>query len=54
MTWGMEFVCYHWDRPGTTARRHELAEAYWYRLAGRRRWSERPARTRRLPCCASR
>jgi uncharacterized protein YciI len=28
-TAGMEFLCYHRDRPGSVALRHELLEAHW-------------------------
>lgn len=27
--WGMEFLCYHRDRPGSLALREELLEEHW-------------------------
>jgi uncharacterized protein YciI len=31
---GMEFLCYHRDRPGSLALRHELGEAHWAYMDG--------------------
>src|SRR5436309_7519006 len=32
--WLMEFFCYHRDRPGSTALRHELLEEHWSYMDG--------------------